>query len=86
MMATNVVNISQSEDSNTYWTMLKGLSDEIKRDLIVRLTASLSKKKSISRPAGWASRIAGRWQDSRSAEEMIDDIYSSRTHNREIDL
>jgi hypothetical protein len=79
------VNITDN-GSSFYWTILKGLSDEIKRDLIAKLTASLSKKNSISRTPGWTSHIAGHWQDNRSAEEMIEDIYSSRTHNREIDL
>ena len=30
---------------------------------------------------GWASRFAGRWQDDRSAEEIIEDIRASRNAN-----
>ena len=31
-------------------------------------------------------RLVGKWEDKRSAEEIIDDIYSSRTPGRSVDL
>ena len=31
---------------------------------------------------GWASRFCGVWEDSRSAEEIVDDIRDMRTTNR----
>jgi len=31
-------------------------------------------------------RLVGKWEDERSAEEIIDDIYSSRTPGRSVDL
>jgi plasmid stability protein len=30
--------------------------------------------------------LSGRWEDSRSTEEIIDDIYSRRTPGREVEL
>ena len=33
------------------------------------------------RKTSWASRFAGAWKDSRSAEEIINDICSARTSN-----
>jgi len=34
----------------------------------------------------WALTFAGRWKDDRSADEIIEDIRTSRTFNRNIDL
>jgi len=31
-------------------------------------------------------RLVGKWEDERSAEEIIDDIYSNRTPGRSVDL
>ena len=36
---------------------------------------------SINGLKGWASRFAGTWKDSRSAEEIVSDIRSARTTN-----
>ena len=71
-------------DASVYWNMLKGLSSEIKLDLISRLSASLLKREADD--AHWASEFAGKWKDDRSAEEMIADIREARTINREIEL
>ena len=83
MMNTNMMTHTIS---NPYWVMLKGLSDEVKIELISLLKESLIDKPSIKEESHWADRFSGAWQDSRSAEEIIDDIYSSRTHNRDIIL
>ena len=57
---------------DTYWSILKNLSSDMKLELISRLSKSLlSKDQSI---------------DSRSAESIIEDIRNSRTSNREIEL
>lgn len=38
-------------------------------------------------PSNWASRYAGAWKDSRSAEEIINDIREGRTTNsRNVEL
>lgn len=70
---------------DTYWSILKNLSSDMKLELISRLSKSLlSKDQSID--DNWASQFAGGWKDSRSAESIIEDIRNSRTSNREIEL
>ena len=70
---------------DTYWSILKNLSSDMKLELISRLSKSLlSKDQSIDDT--WASHFAGEWKDSRSAESIIEDIRNSRTSNREIEL
>ncbi len=34
----------------------------------------------------WASEFAGKWEDERSADEIVADIREARTSNREIEL
>lgn len=36
--------------------------------------------------SSWIDEFAGKWQDTRSAEEIIADIYSARTKNEDIVL
>lgn len=54
-------------ESNSYWNVLKDLSDEVKLDLISRLSQSLlcskTEKKTIS-----ASSFYGVWEDSDSLD------------------
>lgn len=70
---------------DTYWSILKNLSSDMKLELISRLSKSLlSKDQSID--DNWTSQFAGEWKDSRSAESIIEDIRNSRTSNREIEL
>ena len=70
---------------DTYWSILKNLSSDMKLELISRLSKSLlSKDQSID--DNWASQFVGEWKDSRSAESIIEDIRNSRTSNREIEL
>ena len=70
---------------DTYWSILKNLSSDMKLELISRLSKSLlSKDQSID--DNWRSQFAGEWKDSRSAESIIEDIRNSRTSNREIEL
>ena len=76
----------KSVDANTYWSMLKDLSMDIKLDLISRLSNSLRNKDQVAQDSHWTVDFAGKWDDSRSAEEIIDDIRKARTVNREVDL
>lgn len=75
-------------NSNIYWSMLKGLSKDIKLEQISKLSASLiTSKDTVEENADkWALTFAGRWKDNRSADEIIEDIRTSRTFNRNIDL
>lgn len=70
---------------DTYWSILKNLSSDMKLELISRLSKSLlNKDQDVA--DNWASQFAGEWKDSRSAESIIEDIRSSRTSNHEIEL
>lgn len=85
-MNTTVLSSGKRADTNVYWSMLKDLSVDVKLDLIARLSNSLLGKSKVTDESHWASEFAGKWEDSRSAEEIVDDIRKSRTANREIDL
>ncbi len=85
-MSTTTFSSGKPADANTYWNMLKDLSMDVKLDLIAKLSNSLRNKGSVADDTHWASEFAGKWKDSRSTEEIIDDIRQARTTNREIDL
>ena len=69
--------------SAKYWSELKDLSDNVKLELITLLSSSMthSEEPATKPRKGWASRFAGVWKDSRSAEEIVDDIHAARTAN-----
>ena len=69
----------------TGFSVLKNLSSDMKLELIFRLSKSLLSKDQFI-DDNWASKFAGEWKDSRSAESIIEDIRNSRTSNREIEL
>lgn len=68
-----------SSDGAKYWSELKNLSNSVKLELITLLSNSVAN--SVSEPSidkGWTKSFAGRWQDDRTAEEIIEDIHASR--------
>lgn len=85
-MPTMNISNSKTSISNTYWEMLKDLSSDIKLELIAKLSASLVAKDNTSDTSNWTSEFAGRWEDDRTADEVIEDIRGARTSNREIEL
>jgi len=65
-----------------YFGILKNLDVDSKKNLIIKLTESIqNKSKSISK----IDDIYGAWQDSRSADEIIDEIETSRFNDRKIE-
>ena len=70
-----------SSDSFKYWVMLKDLSDSVKIELIALLSNSVAHKVPEPHDEDWATRFAGAWEDTRTAEEIISDILDSRTSN-----
>lgn len=81
-MSINGLNVT-SPISARYWSELKDLSDTEKIELIALLSSSLA---GVSEPSptpkrGWASRFSGVWKDSRSAEEIVDELRAARTKN-----
>ena len=84
IMPTMNISNSKTSISNTYWEMLKDLSSDIKLELIAKLSASLVAKDNTSDTSNWTSEFVGRWEDDRTADEVIEDIRGARTSNREI--
>jgi hypothetical protein len=80
-MTTNTL-ASPSPTSVLYWDKLKDLSNDVKLELISMLSFSLVHPKE-----DWTESFAGKWQDDRTTEEIIDDIHAARNANmREIIL
>lgn len=77
--ATNTANAG----IEMYWSTLKGLDISLRKKLLDRLSASIATDRSAKADKGWASEFAGKWVDSRSAEEIIND---SRTTNSDVEL
>ena len=88
-MNTNVL-VTPSPVSAKYWSELKDLSDNVKLELITLLSSSMThpeKERKTDTGKGWTEKFAGKWQDDRTAEEIIEDIRAARNaHMREINL
>ena len=88
-MNTNVL-ATPSPVSAKYWSELKDLSDNVKLELITLLSSSMTHPEKEEKPdtgKGWTEKFAGKWQDDRTAEEIIEDIRAARNANiREIEL
>ena len=71
-----------SSVSAKYWSELKDLSNSVKLELITLLSSSVASSVSeSSSEKGWTKSFAGRWEDDRTAEEIIEDIRASRNAN-----
>lgn len=70
-----------SPASAPYWKNLKGLSNKVKLELITLLRNSMVTDKEEEKSDNWADRYCGAWNDSRSADEIVDQIHSMRTTN-----
>jgi len=79
-MENNVVATSSPVIAR-YWPELNDLSDNMKLELIIMLSRSLRHYKTSKNSAHWADRFCGVWKDSRTADEIVDDILSMRTSN-----
>ena len=66
---------------NRYLRVLQGFDKATKKKLIKRLLESLEEKNPEKNP----NELFGAWQDNRSAEEIIEDIYKARTASRPIE-
>lgn len=51
-----------------------------------KTSASLLVKDDTPDVSNWTSEFVGRWEDDRTAEEIMEDIRGARTSNREIEL
>ena len=67
---------------NKYFGILKNLDVDSKKNLIIKLTKSIHSKPK-SKPE--LKNIYGAWQDSRTADEIIEEIEKSRFNERNIE-
>ena len=88
-MNTNVL-ATPSPASAKYWSELKDLSDNVKLELITLLSSSMTHPENEDKDdagKGWTEKFAGKWQDDRTAEEIVEDIRAARNaHMRGIVL
>lgn len=63
-----------SPASAKYWSELANLSNDVKLELISLLSASIR----LHIDDDWTESFAGKWQDDRTTEEIIDDIHEAR--------
>ena len=85
----NTTSFPTSSAAAKFWPKLKGLSDRDKLNLIVMLSSSMAhpEEETVNSSKGWTKSFAGKWQDSRSSEEIIADLRAARpTHNFDVEL
>lgn len=86
MQTTN----TYKEETATYWSLLKNLSDEVKLRLITLLSQSMTrntKKKTKSDKEAtkeFLSEFYGAWEGDKTAEEIIAEIRSNRTYRNPV--
>jgi hypothetical protein len=80
IMENNVVTTSSPVIAR-FWPELNELNDNMKLELIIMLSRSMRHHNASKGSAHWADRFCGVWEDSRTADEIVDDIRSMRTTN-----
>jgi hypothetical protein len=74
-------------NAELYRAMGEIADDETLLAKVLKYVKSLAPAKNVKAETGWADRFSGAWKDSRSTEEIINDIHESRMPNsREIEL
>lgn len=70
--------------TDSYWEMLKSLSDEVKLRLATRLTASVvsAKVADVDKTEEMLEKHLGVWKDDRSTEEIIEEMYAGRRNTK----
>ena len=66
--------------------MLKNLDSDIELGSMKQFSASLLVKDNTLDALNWTSEFAGRWDDDRTTDEVVEDIRGARTSNKEIEL
>ena len=83
MSALELRNVISKDISTMPVPMLESLSRYIKMLLNSSTDDEVSEKE---REALFLASVSGKWEDSRSADEMIKDIYASRTERDDAEL
>ena len=66
--------------------MLKNLDSDIELGSMKQFSASLLVEDNTLDALNWTSEFAGRWDDDRTTDEVVEDIRGARTPNKEIEL
>ena len=66
--------------------MLKNLVSDIELGSMKQFSASLLVEDNTLDALNWTSEFAGRWDDDRTTDEVVEDIRGARTSNKEIEL
>ena len=83
MSALELRNVISKDISTMPVPMLESLSRYIKMLLNSSTDGEVSEKE---RDALFLASVSGKWEDSRSADEMVKDIYASRTERDDAEL
>ena len=83
MSALELRNVISEDISTMPVPMLESLSRYIKMLLNSSTDDEVSEKE---RDALFLASVSGKWEDSRSADEMVKDIYASRTERDDAEL
>ena len=75
--------ISQKKLFNGY---VEKIDSDIELGSMKQFSASLLVEDNTLDALNWTSEFAGRWEDNRTADEVVEDIRGARTSNREIEL
>lgn len=73
-------------EKNYSMDMLKKLDSDIELGSMKQFSASLLVEDNTLDALNWTLEFAGRWDDNRTADEVVEDIRGARTLNREIGL
>ena len=65
---------------------MKNLDSDIELGSMKQFSASLLVEDNTLDALNWTSEFAGRWDDDRTTDEVVEDIRGARTSNKEIEL
>ena len=74
---------AESDYIESYWSILRSLSDKAKLELVERLQKSITKSEAKKKDRLIES--FGAWEGPETAEEIIESISSSRNFNRNLE-
>jgi len=79
------MNLNDTNIADNLFGMIKNLSAEVRLELISRITESLKESQAKDQEKQSWKEFYGSWDDPRSANEIIEDLRSSRSTNRQIE-
>ncbi len=74
--------VIENRKVSSFFRFLKNWDNELKKDLIIKLTKSINTK---AKDECDFSNCYGAWDDKRTSDEIINDIYSSRVNSNKIE-